>query len=191
LEFEFKIILGIVFIFCVSLVAMNFSSISGMPIVADSSNRGSGMQPICTDSDGGMNVNTRGVVSVTDSRGRLSTFEDSCTGSNVLSEFICSNNQAVSRSYTCTASCNSGVCSPALTLIKRDVSSKLNVGVLRAAAQQSAEEQNRERVQNCVSVCAEKINECNRVCRIAYFMATEICPGRCFNEYTQCVSSCR
>lgn len=191
MEFEFKIILGIVFIFFVSLVAMHFSSISGMQIVADSGNRGSGMQPICTDSDGGMNVNTRGTVSVTDSRGRLSTFEDSCTGSNTLSEFICSNNQAVSRSYTCTGSCNSGACSPTLTLIKQDASSKLDTRILRAVAQQTAEEQKQERLQNCISVCAEKINECNRACRVVYFMAPEICPNRCFNEYTQCVSACR
>ncbi|MBI3622719.1 hypothetical protein HY212_01390 [Candidatus Pacearchaeota archaeon] len=72
----------------------------------------------CTDTDGGLNYNVRGTVTVTNFSGTYN-YIDSCitTGDKTtanLKEFYCNNNQAISTSYKCVNGCFNGACkSPA------------------------------------------------------------------------------
>jgi hypothetical protein len=60
----------------------------------------------CSDSDGGLNYYTKGIITLNNG-----TFNDTCTGSNMLKEFQCFPNNSFSPvNYNCPDGCLNGAC---------------------------------------------------------------------------------
>lgn len=64
----------------------------------------------CTDSDGGINYNVKGNLTVTNINGHIVNEDDFCLSSKVLSEAYCNASIASHSEYTCPNVCSSGAC---------------------------------------------------------------------------------
>lgn len=189
MNFELKIVVGVLVVFLVSFVFLYEVSVSGLQ-VADTSGRDSGMPSMCADSDGGVRPDAAGRVSVTDSRGRITVSNDACSGESVV-EFSCSNNQAVSRSYACANGCRDGACVPQLKIIARQPA-RLSPEAVRAA--QAVSEQQRvaaERRARCEAECRRGDNICKNGCRLIPAGEQVLhCSSACTRITNACMSDC-
>lgn len=115
-----KMIYGLIIlalIICLANLILNGLEITGNPVVlwkVDNTPRSSEPLPIlCTDSDGGLSLYTKGTCSYKVGVNYKSTSQktDYCKSGYVLVEFYCSNGRdCLAKEYTCSDACISGAC---------------------------------------------------------------------------------
>ncbi len=66
--------------------------------------------PVCTDTDGGINQNVSGVITVDNGTGTNYTSVDTCFGSTLLENYCHNNTYAQTTQITCEQGCQFGVC---------------------------------------------------------------------------------
>lgn len=105
-----KMIYGLVIlavVICLAIVIMNGLGITGNPVVLWDVGGGPQKEITCTDSDGGLNLYTKGTCQTSL---RNSEKTDSCKSGYVLVEAYCYGTRCMTKEYTCSDACISGAC---------------------------------------------------------------------------------
>ena len=63
----------------------------------------------CADSDGGKNIDVKGIITVVDENGDDNTHADSCVA-GLLIEYYCEDNKPLNQNFRCSGKCLNGAC---------------------------------------------------------------------------------